>query len=324
MAITAETADRFNMNMSGDPYWSESSWFSWAIPERNINGFFYNHFRPNMNCLLGGPAMWDRSGQHVWDFLYFDWQLMRELPKGRYGIDYNKYDFETPWSMAIKTIEPLRRYHLNYDREGFTLDLVFTAISPPNEIGEQKQRGTERAFKLHFEQPGRIEGQVALDGERYAVDCFSIRDGSHGPRNLEAATRGGYSWSTADAKTGWHVLAPNNDGSRQTPIAGGYILRDGQLSPIVKGVRRVLDRTGPRPSAIEIVAEDALGRSLQASGREQVPAEFMLFPDRGQWWTLFKWDYDGFKDAVGEDQEYYGIHNFRRWHRAGPQAWRTR
>ena len=61
-------------------------------------------------------------------------------------------------------------------------------------------------------------------------------------------------------------------------IVGGYILRDGAISPIVKGVRRVLERTGPRPSTIEVVAEDAMGRSLRAIGREHVPAEFMLFP----------------------------------------------
>ena len=50
----------------------------------------------------------------------------------------------------------------------------------------------------------------------------------------------------------------------------------------------------------------------------------MLFPERGQWWTLFRWDYDGRTGAVGEDQEYYGIHEFRKWHRAGPEAWAKR
>ena len=88
MALTTEVADHFNMNLDDDPYWSESSWFSWAIPERGINGFFYNHFRPNMNCLLCGPAMWDRSGMHTWKFRFFDWQLMRQLPEGRFGVDY--------------------------------------------------------------------------------------------------------------------------------------------------------------------------------------------------------------------------------------------
>ncbi len=83
MTTLSESLDFFHMERSDDPYWTESSWFSWAIPDRGINGFFYNHFRPNMNCMLGGPAMWDTSmpnltGQNVWNFLFFDWQLMRQ------------------------------------------------------------------------------------------------------------------------------------------------------------------------------------------------------------------------------------------------------
>jgi len=322
MPLTSEIADYFNMNLTDDPYWAESSWFSWAIPERDINGFFYNHFRPNMNCLLGGPAMWDRSGEHVWDFRYFDWQLMRVPPPGRFGVDYNKYDWEAPWSMSLKMLEPLRRYRLHYDRNGFRLDLEFEAVAEPSEVGLRP--GLERAFRLHFEQPGRIRGSVELDGETFAVDCFSIRDGSHGPRFLETVTPGGYAWSTADENTGWHIMAKDENNCRDTVAMGGYILRDGSMAPIVKGVRRVLERVGPRPERLEIEAEDALGRTLHATGTAQTPAEFMLFPDRGQWWTLFRWDYDGFVGAVGEDQEYYGIHDFRRWHRASPEAWKRR
>jgi len=322
MTLTADIADRFNMDFSDDPYWTESSWFSWAIPGKDICGFFYNHFRPNMNCLLGGPAMWDTSGQHVWEFLYYDWQLMRALPEGEYGVDYNKYDFDTPWSMSLQVLEPLSRYRLRYDRNGFRLDLVFTGIAGPNVIGAKP--GMERSFKLHFEQPGRIEGLVELDGERFAVDCFSIRDGSHGPRFLEKTQPGGYTWSTADERTGFHLIARDVDNSRDTRVFGGYLLRDGQIAPVREGVRRVLERRGPRPEVVEVELEDTLGRRLRALGRAQSPAEFMLFPDRGQWWTLFRWDYDGFTGAVGEDQEYYGIHDFRKWHRAGPERWRTR
>jgi hypothetical protein len=324
MAITTENADHFNMEMGDDPYWSESSWFSWAIPERGINGLFYNHFRPNMNCLLAGPAMWDGSGEHVWEFLYYDWQLMRVPPPGRYGVDYDKYDWQAPWSMSIRTLEPLKRYRLGYDRNGFKLDLIFTAVAPPNEIGGGWARASERAYKLHFEQPGRIEGTVDLDGERFDVDCFSIRDGSHGPRFLEETTPGGYSWSTASETSGWHLLARDVHGSRETEVVGGYILRDGQIASVVRGVRRVVERDGPRPVSLEVELEDTLGRRLEAVGRAQTPAEFMLFPDRGQWWQLYQWDYDGHSNAVGEDQEYYGIHDFRRWHRAGPGPWSKR
>jgi hypothetical protein len=319
----SEILDYFHTDISGDPYWTESSWFSWAIPDAGINGFFYNHFRPNMNCMLGGPAMWDASGQHVWDFLFFDWQAMRVLPEGRFCVDYNKYDFVTPWSMSIRMLEPLKRYRLGYDREGFKLDLTFTAVAPPHVMNAKSPEQLKGAFKTHFEQPGRIQGRVELDGRTYEVDCFSIRDGGHGPRFLDKSPPGGYAWSTADAKNGWHILAPNA-ASHTTKVIGGYLLRDGEMATLVEGTRRVLERTGPRPCAVEIRARDAMGRELHAIGREQAPAEFMLFPDRGQWWTLYRWDYDGFTGAVGEDQEYYGIQEFRRWHRGGPEAWAKR
>ncbi len=324
MTSLSESLDHFFMEMSDDPYWTESSWFSWAIPERGINGFFYNHFRPNMNCMLGGPAMWDNSGRHVWHFLFFDWQAMRLPPAGRYGIDYDKYDFTTPWSMSIEMIEPLQRYKLGYDREGFRLDLLFTAIAPPHIMNAKSPEQLKGAFKTHFEQPGRIRGRVELDGQCFEVDCFSIRDGGHGPRFLEKSPPGGYAWSTADERNGWHILAPKAIHGHTTPAIGGYLLRDGEMATIVEGSRRVLERDGPRPIATEIRARDALGRELHAIGRVQTPAEFMLFPDRGQWWSLCQWDYDGFTGVVGEDQEYYGIQEFRRWQRAGPDVWKTR
>lgn len=326
MTLTPNVADRLNMNMTDDPYWSDSAWFSWAIPERGINGFFYYHFRPNMNCMLAGPAMWDNSapnisGQNVWSFLFFDWQLMRTLPRGTYGVDYNKYDFETGFSMSIRTLKPMEQFRLGYDRHGFKLDLVFTASCEPNVIGAVTE--SDKAFKLHFEQPGKIQGTVELDGTRYDVDCFSIRDGSNGPRFLEKVIPGGYSWSTADDKNGWHLIAKDKNNCADTVVVGGYIFRNGVIAPVTKGIRRVLERVGPRPEKLEIQLEDTLGRTLHAIGRAKVPAEFMLFPDRGQWWTQFTWEYDGFVDALGEDQEYYGIDDFRRWHRA-PELWQTR
>ena len=42
-------ADRFCAQPSSDPYWNESSWFSFSIPERKFHGMIYYFFRPNMN-----------------------------------------------------------------------------------------------------------------------------------------------------------------------------------------------------------------------------------------------------------------------------------
>ncbi len=316
----SSSLDHFFADTGSDPYWTESSWFSWSIPEKDICGLIWTHFRPNMNCVCGGIAMWDLSGQYVWEFPFFDFQTMRLLPEGKFGVDYDKYDFVTPWSLAVKMLEPLKRYRISYDRAGFKLDLEFEAIAPPNVMNQPSAEQLKTAFKTHFEQPGRIRGTVELDGTRHEVDTFSIRDGGHGPRFMEHSPQGGYTWSTADARNGWHILAPNAQ-DRVSKVVGGYILRDGEMSSIVEGTRRVLERDGPRPVAVEVRARDELGREVHALGRAQVPAKFMLFPERGQWWQLYRWDYDHFTGATGEDQEYYGIHHFRKWHRAGPDVW---
>lgn len=316
----------FNMDYNNNPYWTESLWFSWGIPERNIHGYFWAHFRPNMNLLNAGPAMWDPSGKHVWEFLYYDFQLMRPMPEGRYGIDYNKFDFETPWGMYTHTIDPLRKYKFGYQRNEFTLDLVFECTAEPYLMsgGTNTNAELKRGAKMHFEQPGRITGMVKLDGEHFDVDCFGIRDGGHGARHLEETPPGAYTWSTADDKTSWQTMVLNTDRTRDSQVLAGYLLREGQMAPLVRGVRRVVERTGPQPNVLEVKAEDSLGRQLHAIGRAKAPAKAAFFPERAQWWSMFKWEYDGFTDAVGEDQEFYSLHDFRRWHRGGPDAWKTR
>jgi hypothetical protein len=328
--ITAQLSaihDHLLVDYPGDHTWTESIWFSWAIPERDITGFVWIHFRPNQNCICGGPAMWDRSGQLAFQFPFFDWQALRKLPAGKWGVDYDKFDFATDWSMDIRMIEPMRKYRIRYDRAGFNMDLTWTAVAPANAMGGEDNADIgadlSRAFRSHFEQPGRIAGFVEVDGERLAVDCFSMRDGGHGPRSMEAAKPGAYGWAIAGEGNAFHYIAPDATGA-EAPVVAGFLWRDGKTAPLVSGSRRVIAREGPRPIAVELHARDALGRDLHATGREQVPALITVFPDRGNWWSLYRWDFDGYADALGEDQEYYSVHDLRRWHRAGPEAWQNR
>lgn len=321
--MTTERGDHFNLSYTDHPYWSESSWFHFAVPGKKINGAFYTHFRRNMNCMLGGVYMWDPSGEYSFNCLYWDWQAMRVLPEGRYGIDYDKYNYKTPWGMSVELLEPLNRYKLGYHREGIDLDLVFESTGDFHTVQPQSEHGLVNAYHFHFEQPGRIRGTVLLRGERYDVDTFTVRDGSHGPRFLEKMTANGYTWSTADAKTGWHFCgADSGDGRTFSLMPGfGYILRDGKMASLKKGVRRVLERNGPRPDKIEVVLEDELGRTLHAIGRQVIPATFAPFPDRGTYWQQFAWTYDGFQGAMGEDQETRSIQPFHAWNRAGAEVW---
>jgi hypothetical protein len=273
--------------------------------------------------MLAGPYVWDPSGEYSFNCLYWDWQAMRVLPNGRYGIDYDKYDYETPWGMSVRLLEPMKRYQLGYHREGFDLDLIWEATGELHEVERKTDHGLSNAYNFHFEQPGRVKGTIVIDGERFDVDAYSIRDGSHGPRFLEVMTPNGYTWSTADDKNAWHLLATDSGDGRTFDIVPGfgYLQRDGEMASIVSGVRRVIERNGPRASVIEIDVEDSLGRKLQAVGRQWMPATFAPFPDRGTLWQGYAWDYDGFVGAHGEDQETRPVREFRLWNRAGPAVW---
>ena len=37
-------------------------------------------FRPNMKLMMGGPILWDGSGAHPSDCLYFDWHHLQPIP----------------------------------------------------------------------------------------------------------------------------------------------------------------------------------------------------------------------------------------------------
>src|SRR5277367_6132041 len=120
-------ADRFCTTSTDSVYWNESAWFSFSIPERGLHGFIYYFFRPNMKLFIGGPAMWDASGAHSYDCLYYDWYHLQAMP-----ADAEKFNFVAANSLSVKVVEPLERYRLGYDANGFKLDLEWTAVAVPH------------------------------------------------------------------------------------------------------------------------------------------------------------------------------------------------
>ena len=165
-------ADKFGKNRTDSPYWNESVWFSVSIPERRIHGMIQYYFRPNMGMLNGGPVLWDSSGLSQWNCLYYNWSHLQAMPQVA-----GKFDMIARNSLSVKMIEPLARYKIDYDKEGFVLDLTWQAGAPCHELvtGDAGQKATAG---FHIEQPGRMQGTIRRHGELFKVDCFSMRDTS--------------------------------------------------------------------------------------------------------------------------------------------------
>jgi hypothetical protein len=294
-------ADHFGEGRDDNPYWNESVWFSFSIPERRIHGMIQYYFRPNMGMLNGGPCMWDSSGTFQWNCLYYNWSHLQALPDGS-----RKFDMQARNSLKVELLEPLTRYKIGYDKEGFEMDLVWEAIGPPHELhtGDPGQQATA---KFHIEQPGRMKGMIRRHGEEFPVDCFSMRDTSYGAREYESLSLGGYFWGIAEGSS-FHALCMGE--GREATCIGGYIMKGGEMASLVSGRRRVLEYGRFGPSKVGFEGTDALGRSMSATATIDPGLVFTGYTDHTVVWSLAEWDWDGVKHW-GDNQEFAPSEWFR-------------
>lgn len=299
-------ADYFGKGRDGNPYWNESVWFSVSIPERRIHGLIQYYFRPNMGLLNGGPALWDPSGQFQWDCLYYNWSHLQALPDGA-----QKFDMQARNSLRCEMIEPLSKYRIAYDKEGFVLDLEWNAVGPCHEL-KTGDAGQQSTAKFHIEQPGRMTGTIRRHGEEFAVDCWSMRDTSYGAREYESLARGGYFWGIGEGGS-FHALCMNmsDPGARFADCIGGYIMKGGEMASLVSGRREVLEWGRFGPARVRFEGTDSMGRTMRAIGTIDPGLVFTGYTDHTVVWSLTEWDWDG-EAYWGDNQEFMPAEPFRR------------
>ena len=300
--------DEFHPPTSDDPYWTETCWFTFTVPERLLSGQLYPFFRPNQKVTAGGAYFWNEQGSQPWNVLHAKnfWHL--PLP------DEPLSDIRLPNGIRYRCVEPLRTYEIAYaDPDGgdeIDVALTFTAVAPPNYLGES-----------HLDQPGRYQGTIRLLDEEFAVDSFGFRDRSWGVRpqfgqglTSSPAHRGGYSYATASADDGFHAITMDfGDGCIGIH---GYVIRDGEWAKLVSARREVLERddeTGA-PTRVVIDITDEAGRDIRAEGRCRNRLGVHLNPNLFTWNCLTEWTFDGVT-AWGEDHDNWSAPAARRFFR---------
>ncbi len=294
-------ADYFGEGRDDNPYWNESVWFSVSIPERRIHGMIQYYFRPNMGMLNGGPALWDTENRFQWNCLHYQWSHLQAMPEGA-----QKFDMKARNSLSCKVVEPLQRYKIDYDRDGFQVDLIWEAIGPCHELvtGDAGQKATA---KFHIEQPGRMTGIIRRHGEEFPVDCFSMRDTSYGARDYESLAIGGYFWGIS-ADSSFHALCMGH--GTHAECIGGYIMKGGEMSSLVSGRREVIEWGEHAPAKVVFEGTDKLGRTMKATGKIDPGLIFTGYTDHTVHWSLAEWDWDGVTHW-GDNQEFSPDERFR-------------
>jgi hypothetical protein len=298
--------DGFHFAEMGDDWWAtETAWFSFHHPARRLGGWFYTLVRPNIGTVAGGCWIWDDSAHLPWEVLYSTNYSALPMPR-----DQELTDCRLPTGVAIKVIEPCMRYALRYDDgERLRAELRFDGVMPPQPLTSV---GSTFGSASHFDQFGRVTGELVLDGESIAIDCIGMRDRTWGRRPEDRPRQAAYVTGAADAAHGFlAVTNPSPEGDR---VAYGFLLHDGQTAGLAEGDRRV--EREPRAgwvTRITIEARDVAGRDMVASG---VPVSRMVinrhtFIDVN---SLIRWDLDG-TIAWGEDQDMWPVHRWARTRR---------
>jgi len=295
--LVTSADDNFHQLPGDDPWQTETCWFSFNVPERNMAGWLYAWVRPNMANCGGGVFVYDASGTGSWEQPYYQYQYCQPLPAER-----DLRDFQFPNNYAVKMIEPLKRYALRYaDREHIKVELEFNAICAPHAFPQG-----EPPFQAnsHFDQPGRVTGTLVLRGETISVDCLAVRDRSWGTRMDHRGNRLGYTFGTLSEQEGFCVfLLPSKaDSSGAEPIHHGYLLRDGLKTTIKRGKRTVVRDANNYITSMCIEAEDDAGRTLNVTGN--VAARMPLSVPRGTCVNSFiHFQFENGATGHGEDQD---------------------
>jgi hypothetical protein len=284
--------DAFHPIADPDPMWTETSWWGFLVPERNLAGMVYALFRPNLGITALVVQVWNDRAVEPWRAPYS--RVLWHLPHPKDDLTDCRVG-----GLHIERLEPLSAYRLTYaDDDLLAFELRYDGLAPPHNVAVDGGSG-------HFDQVCRVTGSLRiLDGEEVTVDGPAMRDRSWYVRPDLRSLRAGYTYGVVDETEHFvvHSFAaePNSD---ETMVFGGYLVRDGRHANLTGGTRRVVSRREGSPAVVEVDANDAEGRTLRAVGHTFASLASLSTPGMFAWMSGCYWDVDEDRKAIGEDHD---------------------
>src|SRR4051812_4213662 len=89
--------------------WTETSWWSFNVPDRDLAGWLYVQIRPNQNASAGGAFVYDSGPSASWQLPFYAMFDHQRIPA---GLDLRHARFDS--GVHIDVIEPGMVYDIGY------------------------------------------------------------------------------------------------------------------------------------------------------------------------------------------------------------------
>lgn len=344
--VTADTPflpadDDFHTPPDDNPFWAETTWWSFNVPERKLGGWLHATFNTNRDTVTWRVYVWDPTGARPEELRYF--RMATDVPIPVLAADLR--DITIPGGgFRLEMLRPLRDYRIGFDdgAASFAIRLLFEGVQDPRRYTPGEPPFMEHA---HLDQLGHVTGELVLDGESISIDCYSIRDRSWAPRGgprkaaSAPATRdrdtlqrvlhpGGPMWRQIERERGRgriqyifghagpdagflaFLRAQDGDADGWSPLNHGWLLRDGRFELLDKTASVMKNYRDPATgwsAHMDVRLTDVTGRTMIAEG-----FAVSHICERGAGSTaLMRWEFDG-AIGWGEDQDIWHPTHFAR------------
>jgi len=323
-----EADDQYH-RLSDDPFEVETNWWSLNWPERRMGAWLHVGYHPNRKAATTRVFVWDDKNHEPARLAYY-----KAIPDAPMPDNPDLRDITFPGGgYSLRMLKPLMDYHIAYSdpERGFSMEFEHRSVHPPHRFTPGEAPAMHNP---HLDQLGHITGEMKLNGERIAIDCYSVRDRTWGPRGgphsqsqkAEYQRReyrvlhpGGPKWRQVerergrgriqyifghtDHRTGFLSFVRPQDGDEKgwSPMNMGWLLKDGVFTRLDKTKSKMLNFRNPNTGFgehMQVVLVDEQGRSMEAEG-------FVVsrMSEHGTGANaLMRWEYDG-KVGWGEDQD---------------------
>jgi hypothetical protein len=286
-----------------EPSWAETNYFGFYNAEARLNIGVYALFRTNLGIVSSTICMNSGMSNTPWEADFCDLRASMPIPEPR-----DLSDFTLENALSITCRKPNMDWHIGYDDgAGTMIDVEYRSIMPPFDIHDpdmdpmkakalqEAEQGGKfawgTAYNGHFDQSGHFEGQVAVRGKVYPIDCVSTMDHSWGPRPERGAPNMSWLHAHFSKDLAFHVIFsfdPATNG-RELSLAHGYVVEKGKIYGLKAG-RGITQRTRERyADTISLDLVDSAERkwTLSAEGLTSFP--WQCWPNMVAFNVLGRW-----------------------------------